>query len=246
MPSVTAYSICADALRRINAIDSVSPIAPADLNLAFDQLNDLIDSVSNDPSLLYREFNDVFPLVAGQSSYTIGVGGDFNTTRPIILDQVYWRQNTTQSGQTVDFPIKIMNFWEYSQIPVKTIPSLIPLSVYLQPADPLSTLIFYPIPTSDSVSVVIWSKKVLTKFANVNSSVSLPPGYNLFLKTTLAVVLAPYFERTVPDSLISTAIGARDSLVSNNMELPDQPIKFSNNYEQISLYPFNPHVIAGS
>ena len=71
----TPYDIVSRALKDIGALEAgESPSADAAQD-AFDMLNDLIDQWSNEEMMVYYKNEIVFPIVAGQTQYTIGPGG---------------------------------------------------------------------------------------------------------------------------------------------------------------------------
>ena len=68
----TPYDIVSRALKDIGALEAgESPSADAAQD-AFDMLNDLIDQWSNEEMMVYYKNEIVFPIVPGQTQYTIG------------------------------------------------------------------------------------------------------------------------------------------------------------------------------
>ncbi len=240
MTAVTAFAICKTALTYINAIAAGNTPDPEDINIAFEVLNDLIDSDSNDPMLVYNEANEVFAFIANKQTYTIGPGGDFDTTRPVNIDRAYWRAEPNE----VDNKIDIYDYYQYSQIPAKNIPGSIPLVLWYNSDAPTSTISFWPIPNNSNYKFVLWSQKVVTTFPTLNTTINLPQGYNEYLKTNLAVNLCTVFEREPSDVLVGRAKRSREYLENTNTNIPSIPPKFGGTSGLI--YPISPSIYAGN
>ena len=74
----TPYDIVSRALKDIGALEAgEAPSADAAQD-AFDMLNDLVDQWSNEEMMVFYKNEIVFPIVAGQTQYTIGPTGDIN------------------------------------------------------------------------------------------------------------------------------------------------------------------------
>src|ERR1700761_935531 len=79
------------------------------------QLNDLLDSWSNDDLITFALTLESFPLTTA-ASYTIGIGGNFNTSRPIDIKTAVVRYST------IDYPLTIISPEQYQlEIPIKSI-----------------------------------------------------------------------------------------------------------------------------
>lgn len=156
---------------------------------AFNALNDLVDSLSNNRLFIYNITEESFSFLTSKQTYTMGPSGDFDTTRPQKIENV----NIVVSG-TEDFelPMKLINKDEWAQIKVKTVDSPLPRRIYPDYAYPLINLNFWPIPSTTN-SVKIWSWKAIADFATVDTTLSLPPGYQRLLRYNLALELAPEY-----------------------------------------------------
>ena len=74
----TPYDIVSRALKDIGALEAgETPSADAAQD-AFDMLNDLVDQWSNEEMMVFYKNEIVFPIVPGQTQYTIGPTGDIN------------------------------------------------------------------------------------------------------------------------------------------------------------------------
>ena len=77
---MTPFDIVSRALKDIGALEAGEvPTADAAQD-AFDMLNDLVDQWSNEEMMVYYKNEIVFPIVAGQTQYTIGPTGNINAS----------------------------------------------------------------------------------------------------------------------------------------------------------------------
>jgi hypothetical protein len=76
----TPYDIISRALKDIGALEAgEQPTADAAQD-AFEMLNDLVDQWSNEEMMVYYKNEIVFPIVSGQTQYTIGPTGNINAS----------------------------------------------------------------------------------------------------------------------------------------------------------------------
>jgi len=71
----TPYDIVSRALKDIGALEAGETPTPEAAQDAFDMLNDLVDQWSNEEMMVYYKNEIVFPIVPGQTQYTIGPNG---------------------------------------------------------------------------------------------------------------------------------------------------------------------------
>jgi len=147
-------------------------------------LNDLIQSWANEGLMINQVVTDDF-TVSGAASYTMGSGGDIDTTRPMEILTAYF----TSSG--VDYPVNIVSRQEYEGITLKTNGSTYPYLIYPDFAYPLVTIYQYPVPTGGTLHIS--SIKPLTEMATTATVLSLPPGYERSLRLNLGVELMPQY-----------------------------------------------------
>ena len=67
--------IISRALKDIGALEAGETPTPEAAHDAFDMLNDLCDQWSNEEMMVFYKNEIVFPIVPGQTQYTIGPGG---------------------------------------------------------------------------------------------------------------------------------------------------------------------------
>lgn len=71
--------IISRALKDIGALEAGETPTPEAAQDAFDMLNDMVDQWSNEDMMVFYKSEIVFPIVSGQTQYTIGPTGDINS-----------------------------------------------------------------------------------------------------------------------------------------------------------------------
>lgn len=188
----TALGIIKSAMRKGGILTKSEEPSADEVSDALDMLNDILSSLSNDSLIVYARELENFNLTSGQSDYTMGTGGDFNTARPIKIISAYVRLGT------IDYPLSVITDEQYSSISYKTIGS-IPRFYNYTNAYPLSKFKLYPVPSSAG-QIFILSEKQLSQFT-LNQTVDLPPGWKRMLINLLAIELLPEYGQPVTPEL---------------------------------------------
>lgn len=176
---------------------------------AFDTLNMLMASWSNEQMLTYVRVRESFTLTGSQSTYTIGTGGDFNTDRPIQIISAVLRL----SSGGVDYPLTLITDEAYEeQISNKDVGG-IPEFLNYDYGYPLGKIRLWAVPSTGH-ELHLTSNKELTQFTDIDDVVSLPPGWERMIITSLAVELAPTFGVSVTPDLMRLAKEAKGSVKS--------------------------------
>lgn len=195
----TAREVITKSLQKLGAlIKSESPSAD-EASDGLSSLNQLIESWSNDSAAIPSRAWETFSLVAGQSTYTMGSGQTFNTTRPTNILQAYVRIGG------VDNDVDVINDEAYNAIPFKELTG-VPQWLNYDNANPTDNLRIYPVPAS-AYPLFILSEKPLASFTTLDTVITMPPGWERALIYNLALELAPEYG-VQPDASIA-AIAAK-------------------------------------
>lgn len=192
------------ALRLIGVLaEGETPTASVS-NDALNALNDLIDSWSNESLIVFPILREIlsFGTAGLKQTYGLGVGGDLNGPRPIRVDKVLIQLNG--SNPAIEFPVKMLNVDEYSDVVLKTLTSNFPLYCYLDDAYPVQNISVWPVPTDSTNNLVIYSQKPLAN-VTLTGALSVPPGYQRMMRYNLAVELAPEFGKAIPQAVADVA-----------------------------------------
>ena len=82
MATVTAGDMVRDALGLLLVLGQQDTLAAADMDDGLRFLNSMLESWGLIRQNIFKVNTETFALTAGDQTYTIGSGGDFNTARP--------------------------------------------------------------------------------------------------------------------------------------------------------------------
>jgi len=225
--TTTALDIINRAARLIGVTFKSEVLTADEANDGLTALNDMLDSWSNEDLLTYAYTLESFPLTSA-ASYTIGIGGDFNTSRPIDIASAVVRVGG------IDYSLDIISLEEYqTEIPLKSIASPIPQLLTYDNGYPLGTMRIYYVPQGGTLT--LQSNKPLSNLSSLTSTVILPPGWNKALKSNLAIDLASEYGVEVPASVIAMAKESKGLIklstsVNNSMPLLPSNVREGNIY----------------
>lgn len=185
---------------------------------AFNALNDLIDSLSNESLMIWSKLAETFDLVAGQQTYQFGNSApdwDSTTGRPVLIENaLIIPPQTTPQPQ---LPMAILNKDEWAGIILKDIQSTIPLYLYNDDAYPYSNINLWPIPQCNT-QIIVYSAKAIADFTGVTEDLSFPPGYDRMLRFNLAVELAPEYGKDPSQTVLGIAIQSKAYIKRQNIK----------------------------
>lgn len=194
MPSpTTALEIIRGSLGLSNAVGADQQLTALETSDSLAVFNDLLEIFNTKNLAVYGAANQTFNTVIGQAVYTIGTGGDWNTTRPVrINDPAYAVVNGSS------YPFYSMTQAEYNQITVKTQTQQFPYRYLYVNAFPLGLVTLWPVPSA--VTALTFSiDGQLTAISSVGTTISFPPGYANAFRYKLGVMLMPYFGKKAVD-----------------------------------------------
>jgi len=161
-------------------------------------LNSMLESWSIERMMVYYIVQEALTLVASQKTYTMGSGGDLDTTRPTQIDN-----SCFVTINSVDYPLELIDGDAYADIVFKAVESNLQYYLFVDYQNPLVRLNFYPTPsTAGTAQIRSW--KQLQQFSGLTTVLALPPGHERAIVYNLAVeywgtefgqALAPNVER---------------------------------------------------
>jgi hypothetical protein len=205
----TARDIITDALRKIHVLGKGSSLDNDEAQDALGTLNQMLSSISVQGGYVYAETKETFNL-GSAISYTIGSGGDFNTTRPVKITSMY-----TTLGD-IDYPTQQISNTEYSYITSKDVAGGNPYYFYYDGNYPLGRIYFYPQPIGGTVTIN--SLKQLSSFTTLDTTFVLPPEYEAMLVYNLATWIAPEYEREASASVQRIAKQTKNNVLIQNSQ----------------------------
>lgn len=195
------------AMRVIGVAEGADAQAYAD---ALESCNSMLKLWAARGRVTHHIITEPFPLVVGQESYTIGIGGNFDTSRPSEVAGGF-----TRDTNNVDLQIHPVDREQYNLNPNKTVRGR-PRHIYYNPTYPLAVVHLQPVPDL-AYTLSLDSVKPLTTLVSLDSDINLPPEYEEAIKYNLAVRLAPENGVPLTAEVVGLALNAYNSL-------PRQPV----------------------
>ena len=205
---VTADLIRA-TLRLIGAISSSETPAADESSDALEALNLMLGSWGAS-RFLSASTGKVTHTCNGSTSYTIGVGGDINTTRPTAIYNAYW------STGGLDYPLTFLDYSDYQDIGIKNIGS-IPEYIVLKPDNPLSTIFLFPVPANGTLTLDNVRPATDLTLAD---DLPYPPEWIRALKFNLAVEIAPEYGFAVSPEIAALAQDSKAIVMRSMVTVP--------------------------
>lgn len=229
----TIGDLITGALSKVRAARAGDLIAPEDMQLGLDVLNELLDFWNADDRAAYSVNPFDFTLTPNHSPHTIGVAasaaGNTNPdfvvtgTRPAELKFAALNLGGNPAAYT---RIHVRDDAWYQRQPIPALTNTLPTDVFYSPdwSDPNATglaygsVYFWGIP-SIAYGVRLWLKVLLAQVVQ-GDTFSLPPAYYHALKLTLAEWIAEDFGQPISPNLERQAREARDVVFGANVSVP--------------------------
>ena len=189
-----------------------------DNNDVLDTLNMMLDEWTKKRFLVYH-LTDVSVTVTSAQSYTIGSGGDFNTTRPDQIASAFYR-DLSNPAMPVDYVLKDIGSREdYNKIAVKTVGTW-PMWYWYDAAFPLGIIYPWPVASGLTGELHLSLKQVLSHFPDLTTDIALPPAYINALRWNGAVRVRPMYGLPQNPQLEKLAVGSLASVRGPNLQIP--------------------------
>lgn len=155
---------------------------------------------------IYGTVAESFTLTAGQAAYTVGSGGDFDTSWAYSVESAFIRDTNG-----FDYPVQIITQGQYDQISSKTVSSRPVCLLYNPKGYPTGTATLYFIP--DKAYSLHWqARKVLAGYDALENSLGIAPEYEEAAEYNLAIRLAPKVGATVTPELVALARASKSAI----------------------------------
>jgi hypothetical protein len=205
---MTLLELITSSLRAIGVKNPGVTLTAEEVNDAKEILNLMLDMWSAEGLPVNAITLEGFALTPGYATRTIGVGGNFNTTRPVQVLNAFVR-----SGD-IDYPVEIIGMDRYQGIPTKTTAGR-PYYLHYLGTSPYGTIYLYPVPdTADTL--YLSSLKPLADLTSLSADITLPAGYKAALKPNLAVALCPEYGREPSPVLAKEAFETKKAIQNIN------------------------------
>ena len=197
---------------RLCQIRDTSDIAR--LTEALDSLNLMLRTWEESMIIPTRE---ALTLISAQNEYTIGTGGDFNTTRPLSIMSAFIRDSAG-----TDYPLEVsLSPIDYGLITDKDTAAR-PYKLYYAPGftGELGTIYFDSAPVT-AETLYLTSYKGFTPYTALADTIVQPPEYEKAMRYYLAIDLAPEYGMIPDPTIIQQALIMKNNIEVRNSKTPN-------------------------
>lgn len=207
----TVATLLARSARMLGVLASNTSMSSNEAADGLIAYNAMLGVWANDGLMAYARREESLTLVGSDASYTIGSGGDLNTTRPVEIITV-WMEGYP--------PLLPLTDEEYAAIIDKTATSDVPTHYNYKASMSTGTLYLYPTPSA-AATLKILTRVPLTAFSATSDTVTLPPGWEEAIATNGAIALSAEYQVAVPAAVAKLAKESLKAIKRANA----QPIK---------------------
>lgn len=205
----TTKQLINQALRTIGVLASGEEAKPSEVQDAIVYAQQMLGSWANDNLMLHFMIEESLTL-SDQRNYTIGYGGDFDTSRPTIIKHARIRYSAG-----LEVPVKISSHNVWAEIGIKDSQESTPNYLYYRPEYPLGKIQFSSVPIAGD-ELILTSEKPLADLPSLTSQVTFPPGYDKVIRLGLAIELAPEYGKSISQEHAALYASAMKSLKRTN------------------------------
>lgn len=195
---LTRDSIIAGALRKLGVLAKGESPDSEDLSTGTEALNNLLAQFQTLGMPLWSRITSNITMVAGQQTYTIGVGQSINQAFPLKIIQA-WTEPTAGGARQ---PIVEMSIYDFNILPSSTQASGTPAQFSYQPFINYGQLKLWPAPDTSAASsrtLTISYMRPFDEFVSSTDTPYFPKEWNNALIYGLASLLAPEFQIPLND-----------------------------------------------
>lgn len=214
----TALDFIKLSLKDIGVLAAGEDPSYDDSNDALEHLNSLLDQWEAQRLKIYTITRTTWTIVASTGTYTAGTGGNI-TSRPAYIQNAAFI-DTSQTVQT-EQRMPILTEWAWQNLRQKTLTSNYPQVLYYNPTFPLGSITLWPIPTSSTLTGVIYWPQPVGQIAALTTTINVPSGYKRMMTKALALELCPSYGVQPSQELQKQATDAMASVKRMNKRLRD-------------------------
>lgn len=177
------------------------------------RMNSILDGWNVDKVRGYSVQELEFALTPTQNVYTIGIGGDFNTTRPVKIEYAY-----TVDNSDVKHRIEITDYQTFHQMDDQNVAASYPYFMWYNPKSPLGEINLYPTPTTGyTIHLDVYFG--FAPYALGSDTVSVPQGYERLLTYQLACELCSHRGKEVPRKVERIYLNIEQTIEAINFDV---------------------------
>jgi hypothetical protein len=205
---MTVNDLVTSSLKLIGAVSATNPPSADETADVLARLQDMLDSWMAERLTIYFVQRSLYPLVAGQQTYTIGSGGTFNQARPVWIQNAGIISNTNPT-QPLELPMTILSPDDFASVSIKSVASSLSWYLYYDyqfDANGRGTIWVWPIPNIGTLQIALYVPTPLSNVSALVDPISFPPGYAEAIRFNLAARLAPEFGKPLDPVVAQLAV----------------------------------------
>ena len=180
----TAQTIILDALKEIGVLAEGDTPTASMADDALRALNRILEMMSNNQS--FSPFaNHESRALTGEQSFTIGVGGDLNTARPIRID------TATVDRNGISYPVTVIDNQKWDSIVYKAAAGANTVVLYYEATSPLGIVHLWPVASGCTLNLRVINQVLY--FPNLAATLVMPQGYEEYCIKQLAINIFPQY-----------------------------------------------------
>lgn len=211
--------VVTDALREIGVLAAGETATADDAISGLAAINRLIDQWAAERLMIYQETRTTFTIAASTQTYTVGTGATVNVARPVFLQHVRFSDSSASTPSEISLTELTDDAW--ALVTQKTMTSAYPSCYWYSRTYPNALLYLWPVPTSSTLTGIIYAPQQVSEFTSLNTAISLPPGYRRMLVKNLALEMCPSYEREPSQALVMHAIESKAVVKRGNTRMMD-------------------------
>lgn len=201
----TVRDLISDSMSAVGALGQGDVLNDADAELCLRRFQRMLGSWANENLTCYDATEGTITLVAGTPSYSTTL---LSAGRPVSVASVYLSLNG------IDYGCDEISEADYDATAYKAATGL-PGYYYFDTAFPDGAFYFYPTP-SDAYVAHVKGRYPLASTVTLNTTLSLPEGYEAALCDNLAIDIAASFGASPGEMLVRSALNSKSRLRVTN------------------------------
>ena len=209
----TLLDLGSGALTAIGQLGAGQTASPEDGALILRYANTFLAQCSTKRLLIYWVNTRQFALVPSTVDYSIGpTCATFTGPRPTFIESA---QVNVTGGTWI--PLSILDKAKWDAIVTKNALADIPDKIWPEYSYPNIGFHINPAPfTTPQIRLGCWEQ--LTQFVTLFDQIAFPPGYEEFIESSLAIILAPFYDQPVPPGLVTRQQRAEAAIMGINAQ----------------------------
>jgi len=205
------------ALKTANVVGVGQSSLPEDINDCFNMLNMMIAQWQRRRYMVYN-LKTVSITATGATSYTIGLGQQFNIERPAKIEAAFIRMQGG-SNLPVDYPLQVLRAKEdYDRISIKTL-NAFPQYVFYDSTFPVGNVFVWPVP-NNQYQIFLTVMTQLQAFQNLSEVIVMPAEYLDAMQWNLADRILTIYGLPENPKITRYAEVSMRAIMENNSQIP--------------------------